>query len=500
MKRLFGVLSLVFGVALIVFFTRDVDTLRGATNFHTGNYEQAYGPLRYAAKKGHTESQYLLGQLYEHGWVVKRDTVQAKLWYRRAAEKQDYWSGGARRALGDLSLKDGDYQEAVKWFERSVEKRDKAAMRQLSFLLSKGLGTPKDGRRALELYVESIENPISKEQLPEGWLLLTPMRLLDGGEGVIDDLTRRARSGDPAAAYDLGRLTGPLAEAFGLSAEGSAFNWISDAADRGLPQAQVALGDLYLMGTSEMSRDPALAAMWYRRAADQEYPSGQVKLGDLLKKGTGVDKDGQQAFELYDRAASAGDPIGLMRRGEMMIDSGDAEYIEAAKSDLQQSVVRGYPNKWELRAQLNAIEYVALRKVRAPYSEVSAAEERVLKRMRDLYSAAAESGPVNAANFGALLYWGYRGYDDEETAFYWLRKAAQGGEPRAHFLLAASSISKYSPSPNAEAYRWALLSAAHGYKPAADFVLRLRAVMTPETIGAGRKSAVECLRTAYKVC
>jgi uncharacterized protein len=78
---------------------------------------------------------------------------------------------------------------------------------------------------------------------------------------ALADIARQ----DPRAAFDLGlryfRGDGVKRDSY------QALQWMRSAADRGHPEAQLALGRLYLSGLEEMGADPAEAESWLSLAA-----------------------------------------------------------------------------------------------------------------------------------------------------------------------------------------------------------------------------------------
>jgi TPR repeat protein len=53
-------------------------------------------------------------------------------------------------------------------------------------------------------------------------------------------------------------------------------------------------------------QDYAQAVQWYRKAADQGVPEAQLKLGNMYYEGQGVQKDDVQAHVWWNLAAAAG--------------------------------------------------------------------------------------------------------------------------------------------------------------------------------------------------
>lgn len=85
-------------------------------------------------------------------------------------------------------------------------------------------------------------------------------------------------SKDPRAAYDLAlryfRGDGVRRDSY------QALQWMREAGERGVPQAWLALGRLYLMGLEEMGSDPAEAEKWLSVAAARGNKEAQKLLAE----------------------------------------------------------------------------------------------------------------------------------------------------------------------------------------------------------------------------
>ena len=86
-----------------------------------------------------------------------------------------------------------------------------------------------------------------------------------------------------------------------------AFRLILPLAERGDPDAQFNVGNMYLMGQG-VANDNALAAQWYRKAAEQGSAGAQSNLGNVYAAGLGVPKDDAQAVKWFRLAAEQGNP------------------------------------------------------------------------------------------------------------------------------------------------------------------------------------------------
>ena len=100
-------------------------------------------------------------------------------------------------------------------------------------------------------------------------------------------------------------------------------------ANKGDPDAQVNLGNLYMRGLG-VEQDYGTALSWYEKAAHQGHPTGQSKLAVMLYYGLGVKENHTEAAQWFLKAAERGDPSAAMVIAELY-DKGDG--IAASKID-----------------------------------------------------------------------------------------------------------------------------------------------------------------------
>ncbi|RMH17921.1 MAG: sel1 repeat family protein [Gammaproteobacteria bacterium] len=84
-----------------------------------------------------------------------------------------------------------------------------------------------------------------------------------------------------------------------------AFRIIKEYAEKGDPEAQNYLGNLYSRGQG-VEKNLELAAEWYQKAANQGHADAQNNLGIAYSRGLGVAKDGVYAMALFRQAAEKG--------------------------------------------------------------------------------------------------------------------------------------------------------------------------------------------------
>jgi len=62
----------------------------GLNYYHNNQYEKAYPIILKEAKTGNKEAQYILANLFENGYGVKKDTEKSRYWYKKSASSYSY--------------------------------------------------------------------------------------------------------------------------------------------------------------------------------------------------------------------------------------------------------------------------------------------------------------------------------------------------------------------------------------------------------------------------
>ena len=175
-----------------------------------------------------------LGMLHEAGGRSER---AAEL-YREAADVGD---AVAANKLGSLLYQSGQASEAFVLFEQSAPDLP-AAQYNLALCLERGDGVPRDKARAILLYREAAKAGVDDACCTLGYLL-------------AKDAFRDLEATDPRSVED-GRL-----------AMDEAAVWLRHAADQGVADAMVHLGQIYERGAGNIRRDPNAALALYSKVA-----------------------------------------------------------------------------------------------------------------------------------------------------------------------------------------------------------------------------------------
>ena len=222
-----------------------------------------------AAKQGDASAQRNLGWMYANGRDVRKDDVQAVLWYRRSAEQGDAWAQwnlGLMYANGRGVQKD-DVQ-AVLWHRRSAEQGNAFAQWNLGSMYANGRGVQKDDAQAVLWYRRSAEQGDAWAQQNLGLMYAI-------GRGVQKD-------------------------------DVQAVLWYRRSAEQGNASAQWSLGLMYANGRGVEENDDQ-AALWYRRSAEQGNARAQYNLGLAYKDGRGVPQDSAAARHWLRKAINSAD-------------------------------------------------------------------------------------------------------------------------------------------------------------------------------------------------
>ena len=330
------------------------------------NYTTALVRLRKAADKGHGGALRRLGLMYERGYGVKKDAVEANRLYSMAlpllradAERGDQYAQSWLGIMYDLGS--GLAKDAVKageWYRRSAEQGNALARNNLGRMYAEGFGGfPKNDAEAAKWYRKAAEQGHASAQYTLGGLYAS-------GQGVSKDETqavywyrKAADLGDADAEFFLGWMYDKGRSV--VEDETQALNWYRRAAAQGRVDAFYAIGQLYQNGSgigmkwyrkvaaqgkggqndtqwsyetgSGIAKDDAEALIWYTKGADAGNVDSQYMLATMYRDGVGGEKDDPLAFKWFSKAAANGNIKAQFSLAEMYrFGIGTAKNEEAA--------------------------------------------------------------------------------------------------------------------------------------------------------------------------
>ena len=238
------------------------------------DHERAYHLYLQAAKQNHPAASYRVAVCNEIGAGTRREHPRAFAFYRKAASLGDT---AAMYKLGMILLtgalgQQKNPREAVGWLRRAAEQADE-------------------------------ENPHALHELG----LLHEMRdciVVVHDEAYAKDLfTRAAQLGYTQSQFKLGQSYEYGSIACPVDPRRS-IAWYTKAAEKGDPEAELALSGWYLTGSEGvLKQSDSEAYLWARRAANKGLSKAEYAVGYYAEVGIGVKQDMDLAKRWYMRAA-----------------------------------------------------------------------------------------------------------------------------------------------------------------------------------------------------
>jgi TPR repeat protein len=245
----------------------------GISNNGVSDYPAAKKWFMAAAQQGQGLAELRLAYLYAeaHYKGLTTNYPEAEKWFTKAAEQN---AGDAQFRLGNFyhNYKNPpEFEKAVYWLTRAAKGGNRLAMFDLSQMLKRGEGAPKDPAQALVW----MKRAADLDMLPAQMML---SEMYATGDGVKKD--------------PLQSLLWTL-----KVAEGSAAipHWIDKAAD------------IFFNGWETIPKNYPRAFKLYERAALKDDTHAQSRLGEMYLKGLGVKADSAKAHEYLTKAADSGD-------------------------------------------------------------------------------------------------------------------------------------------------------------------------------------------------
>ena len=130
--------------------------------------------------------------------------------------------------------------------------------------------------------------------------------------------------------------------------------WFNKSAESGLAAAQMELAEL-LRSTEEV-KDVELACKWFSKAANLGKTNAHIKLGMIYYRGEGVEKDIQEAYQHFRRAADDGDSKAQYLVGWMKAGNGLPPDRREAVRWLRKAAKQGHDDAGRLLTQIQKKE------------------------------------------------------------------------------------------------------------------------------------------------
>jgi uncharacterized protein len=131
----------------------------------------------------------------------------------------------------------------------------------------------------------------------------------------FQSVTDKAEAGNANAQLALG-LTYESGSPYIKQDYQKAVEWLSKAAEQGNALAQHTLADIFAEGRGTL-KNYSKAIELYRKAADHDDVRAIVKLGDMYLEGLGTGRNYSEALNHFNKAAAAGFYLAYMKLGQM---------------------------------------------------------------------------------------------------------------------------------------------------------------------------------------
>ncbi|KAE9389735.1 HCP-like protein [Gymnopus androsaceus JB14] len=252
------------------------------------DHDRAYHLYLQAAKQNHAAASYRVAVCNEIGAGTRKEPPRAAAFYRKAASLGDT---AAMYKLGMILLQGllgeaKNPREAVGWLRRAAEQADEEnphALHELALLHempNSGL-VPHDPLQAKNLYTQAAHLGYTQSQYKLG------------------------------QCYEYGTLTCPVDPRRSIA-------WYTKAAEKGDPEAELALSGWYLTGSEGvLKQSDNEAYLWARRAANKGLSKAEYAVGYYAEVGIGINQDVEFAKRWYMRAAAQGNKRAMNRLTEM---------------------------------------------------------------------------------------------------------------------------------------------------------------------------------------
>ncbi len=348
------------------------------------NYAEAYRWFKQSADKGNYAAQYNIGLMLDEGKGLRKDPVKAFEFYKKSAE-QGY--GPAQYALGGMFLKGigtpQDFTAAIRWYKLAADQGDSQAQMDLAKLYGntelRGLPFNLVGAHMYYNIVSAYAKSPMKEEaaaLREETTLKMQPQEIQAAQQKARVWRKKSRTESIPSQQDASELEKELGgipkepsakqqkeelkptvktdKESMLVAAGIGRRALSDAvrsdnfkpilddltpkAEKGDVIAQLALGDLYMLGQG-MKADPNEAFKWYSKAAESNNAIAFYKLGPIYCEGEIVVPDLARCYMyfLLSKKFADADSLPAVEETIKMLDDNFGQDIRAEGTKLAEN-------------------------------------------------------------------------------------------------------------------------------------------------------------------
>jgi TPR repeat protein len=270
------------------------------------DHERAFNLYQSSAKLNHGPSAYRTAVCCELGAGVRKDPLKSITWYKKAAALGDT---AAMYKLGMIQLKGllgqtKNARDAINWLKRAADQADENnphALHQLGLIYeceSHDNIIP-DASYSRELFMKAAElnYPPSQFRIGCAFEYGTMGCPIDPRLSIFW-YSRAAAQNEEESALALSGwyLTG--ADGVIKQSDTEAYLWARKAAEKGLGNAEYALGYYTEVGIGVVANLDE-AKKWYYKAANRNHEKARQRLNELKKGGAAVQKSREKLSRLH---------------------------------------------------------------------------------------------------------------------------------------------------------------------------------------------------------
>jgi hypothetical protein len=181
-------------LALAAALPARADFEAGVAAARAGDYATALREWRPLAESGDRDAQFNLALLYENGFGVPADGLEAARWYRLAAEQDDR---SAQAYLAEMYAKglgvSRDDIEALRWYRSAAERGHAASQYNVGLFYATGRGIAPSDVQAVAWITVAEENGAAKSELLGTLKRHMSADSLREAKRLVEDVRRQCR-------------------------------------------------------------------------------------------------------------------------------------------------------------------------------------------------------------------------------------------------------------------------------------------------------------------
>jgi TPR repeat protein len=249
-----------------------------------------------SAEMGYSDSEYMLGMIYESTAHEETQKEQAESYYLRAANQDHPY---AQYALGINYLEKENYSKAIFFLEKAANQQYGLAAYTLGLYYHEH--EPKYPLKAFEWFMVSAKQNHTQAEYYVGLYYQNGKGVEQNIDHAIHWYEKAAVKKDKNALYHLAMILIKLPD----KDYPTIAKLLEQAANLNHPNAQYNLAVMYHKGDG-VEADPKKAFFWYEKASDAGLAIAQYNLGMIFFEGAIVPKDEEKAKSLWEKAAKQG--------------------------------------------------------------------------------------------------------------------------------------------------------------------------------------------------